>query len=164
MQVLDNFLPEHYHQHLENIFLGPKFKWTYNSGTVFSDKESLTDFQFVHDFYTPISGRVSDQFHLIDPLIDLMNVKCLIRVKANLNTYTENIVERDYHTDFDIGGLTAIYYINTNDGYTQFDSGEKIDSVSNRLLIFNSSKLHRGTTTSNSKSRVVINFNYFSNG
>jgi hypothetical protein len=56
---------------------------------------------------------------------------------------------------------TAIFYLNTNDGYTIFEKdGEKIDSLENRMLIFDSSERHSGTNCTDQKYRAVINFNF----
>ena len=48
-----------------------------------------------------------------------------------------------------------------NDGYTRFEDGTKIESVANRVAVFESNLKHCGTTCTNTKSRVVINLNYF---
>ena len=34
--------------------------------------------------------------------------------------------------------ITGIYYINTNDGYTAFKDGDKVKSVANRIVLFQS--------------------------
>ena len=69
------------------------------------------------------------------------------------------------HIDFgDVTGYkTAIYYVNSNDGYTKFETGEIVESVGNRLVIFDGRIKHCGSTHTNQKYRIVINFNYFSN-
>ena len=70
---------------------------------------------------------------------------------------------KDLYPHFDIPNrLTAIYYVNTNNGWTEFENGDKVPSVENRIVIFDSSQLHTGTRTTNASSRVVINFNYVS--
>ena len=94
-------------------------------------------------------------------------VKVVLRVKANLRTRTTEIQPSSYHQDYaDVFGDTkipyysAIYYVNSNDGYTEFKTGEKIESVANRLLLFSGDQDHRGTSCTNAKQRIVINFNY----
>ena len=83
MNVIDNFLPDHIHKRIESNLLGPHFPWNFNTGTVYGSDCGLEDFQFVHDFYAPISGPVSNYYNLIDSIIDLLGVKYLVRVKAN---------------------------------------------------------------------------------
>ena len=69
--------------------------------------------------------------------------------------------EHGMHQDrpFDHKGM--LIYMNTCDGYTRFESGEKIDSVANRIVFFNPFIKHTSTNTTNASRRVTINFNYF---
>ena len=55
---------------------------------------------------------------------------------------------------------TGIYYVNTNDGYTVFEDGTKIDSVANRICIFPYYLKHSGTTCTNANRRIALNINY----
>ena len=55
---------------------------------------------------------------------------------------------------------TAVYYINSCNGYTYFEDGYKVKSVANRIVIFPRDTQHSGTTSSDSY-RQVINFNYY---
>jgi hypothetical protein len=65
------------------------------------------------------------------------------------------------HTDMAVpGSLTAIYYVNDNNGSTKFEDGDSIDSVANRLVIFPSNLRHSGTRCTDQQRRIVINFNY----
>ena len=52
---------------------------------------------------------------------------------------------------------------NSNKGQNvvKFENGEKIESVENRLVIFDSTIKHTGTTSTDTKFRSVINFNYY---
>ena len=83
-----------------------------------------------------------------------------MRIKANLNVATKKHIKRDLHTDFDVPCITAIAYMNTNNGYTIFEDGTKIESVENRVLIFDSQLRHAGIPCTDEKRRVVINFNF----
>ena len=56
---------------------------------------------------------------------------------------------------------TAIFYVNSNNGYTEFETGECIHSLANRMVLFPSNIKHRGVTQTNAKERFVINFNWF---
>ena len=56
---------------------------------------------------------------------------------------------------------TAIFYLNTCNGYTKFrKSGKKIKTVANRMVIFDSNLEHAAFSQTDEKVRVVINFNY----
>ena len=51
--------------------------------------------------------------------------------------------------------------MNTNNGYTIFEDGAKVESVANRMITFPANVKHKGTSCSDEKTRVNINFNYF---
>ena len=55
---------------------------------------------------------------------------------------------------------TAIFYVNTNNGWTEFKKGGKVKSVANRIVIFDSQLYHQGYTCTDQKRRVVMNFNW----
>ena len=42
-------------------------------------------------------------------------------------------------------------------------TGEKVYSKENRIVIFNNNERHSGTSTSDTKRRVVMNINFFDN-
>ena len=91
-----------------------------------------------------------------------------MRIKANLLVKTPNIIVHEFHVDLnDLSEekskqvTTSIFYVNTNNGYTEFEDGAKVESVANRLVTFSSNMKHRGTSCTDEKTRIVINFNYF---
>ena len=81
------------------------------------------------------------------------------RIKANMGPRTHEIRRNKFHIDFP-NIITAVYYINTNNGWTEFKNGDKVESVANRIIIFDSDTIHTGTTCTDEKVRVLINFNY----
>ena len=124
-------------------------------------------------------GNPDDTFiartHLYQPLmshlVQYLNPLSLIRVKINVTFNSHKVVELGYHQDrvsetgdFD-HMMNACFYVNTCDGYTRFldkdgKPGDKVESISNRLVYFPNSVRHAGTTTSNVKARYVVNINY----
>ena len=70
-------------------------------------------------------------------------------------------IRSGFHVDFHYEhSRTAIFYVNTNDGYTEFEDGTKIESKENRIVIFPTLIKHSGVTCTDQQNRVVINFNY----
>ena len=55
---------------------------------------------------------------------------------------------------------TGIFYVNTSNGKTIFDTGEEVISEENKYAEVDSKKLHAGTTCTDKQRRLVINFNY----
>lgn len=160
IQIVDNFLPVEQFKPIQSLLLGPEIAWFYNPYVVHENENGTDSFQFTHTFFRPNIGPTSGHYDILQSCIEKLNVQVLIRCKANLNPVTSEPITRTFHTDYDIVGKTAIYYINTNNGFTIFEDGTKIESVENRMLIFNTHYKHTGITTTDTKARVLINFNY----
>jgi hypothetical protein len=163
-QIIDNFLDPYEFDSVRNLMESNEFPW-YFSDTVVKDVEenNINMYQFTHAFYK-FSVPVSSYFDGLSPILNKLNYKALIRIKANLNPATKEIFEHGYHTDFkntDSNQKTAVFYVNTNNGSTIFEDGTKIESVANRFIVFDTDLLHTGTTCTDQKRRIVINFNYF---
>ena len=168
--IIDNFIEQRSFQVLKYTMLGETFCWSYSDAIEHAD--DVDRFQFTHSFYRENIGPNSEQYGLLgghfgflNTVIQKMRVKEIFRIKANLLTRTSKIVPNTFHTD--VGGnmgvipyTTAIFYINTNNGYTEFEDGTKIESVENRWIAFPEDTPHRGTSCTDEKVRVVINFNY----
>jgi len=164
IEVIDNFLTEKEFSYIQETMLGPYFPWYYNNFIVSEEDESL-NFQLIHNFYklNPNYGyqEICDLLELVQPILSKLNMFLLIRSKANLTTITDKHITSGYHCDFDYDCTTAIFYINSNNGYTIFkDTKEKVKSVPNRLLKFDTRMKHSGVSSTDEKRRVVINFNY----
>ena len=159
IEIIDNFLSDFDFRIIENQFLGPKIMWQFNPTTEYEFHSEKQPFQFVHGLYNNFSPQ-SEYFHYIKPFTKKLNVNAFFRVKVNLTTRLERIIEGDFHVDQFFDHKVAIFYLNTCDGYTLFENGEKVNSVENRIVLFNGSLKHKGTNCTDKQRRVVINFNY----
>ena len=92
-------------------------------------------------------------------ILKKLSVKEIIRIKANLTLKQKEHVPSDMHVDFK-DCKTVIFYLNTNNGYTLFDKGDKIPSKENRVVEFDSNLKHCAVDHTDTKYRIVINFNY----
>ena len=124
------------------------------------------NFQFCHSFYNhdyPQSPHIKYVENLMNKIIDTNGARSFVRIKANLNPRTPKIIRHGFHVDIPRNDnvTTSIYYVNSNNGYTEFEDGTKIESVENRLVSFPAKMRHSGTTCTDKQARVVINFNYF---
>ena len=159
VQVQDDFLSkEEFEPIYDLIFTDkkPYFPWFYNDHVVYP-KDG--DYQFVHTFYRN-HNVASRFFSLVRPVLKMIQPVSVLRIKANLKIRTDKIIEYQLHNDVRFRCTTAILYVNSNDGYTVFEDGSKIESVANRLVSFPSTTKHAGTTCTDENLRVVINFNY----
>ena len=165
MKIEDNFLDQEKFDELQILMMGKDFAWYYNDTIDY--KRQKDKFQFTHMFYDEAAPR-SSFINQINSIFEIIDPISLIRIKANLLTRTSNIVENAFHTDKSILPeeklkhlTTSIFYMNTNNGYTEFESGERVESVANRMIVFPANLKHRGTSCTDEKIRIVINFNYF---
>lgn len=160
--LIDNCLSHNHLKLLQSTMLGDEFPWFYRPYKVSPETaKTNNDYQFNHNFYNHHSFK-SQHIGLLEPLFEILNPSALVRIKANLTTATTDIVQYDYHVDYEnFDGKTAIFYVNSNNGMTVFDDGSKIESVENRLIIFDSRIPHTGTSCTDQKVRCVINFNYY---
>ena len=160
-EVIDNFLePENFKKLTDNILRFPLgvIPWYVTqdvAGTNNFDQWGLT-----HGFYHKHQICSSSFKHLSD-VIDKLQIKSLIRIKGNLYPKTDKLIEHDFHIDYEYPHKSGLYSLNTNNGFTIMEDGERIESVANRMLIFDASKPHKGTTCTDENFRANINFNYF---
>jgi hypothetical protein len=175
-KIVDDFLPVDEFEKLKQIMMySEKFPWYFNSYVVSKDgqRESKYDFQFVHTLYS--EHRITSGYFepVVIPFIQIIRPLALMRVKSNLTTISDKIVIQGFHTDVVDsttgkivtvpGHKTAVYYVNTNNGKTVFKDGTEVDSIENRLVVFDGGIEHSGTTCTDAKARYVINFNFIDN-
>jgi hypothetical protein len=156
-KVIDNFLSKNDFSNIKELF-EKKLPWYFNDFVTY--KSEKKDFYFTHIFYNNNTLN-SDFMEIVRPIINLINIKALIRIKANLYPRTHTIYEHDSHSDYDFKHNGLLYYINTNNGFTKLSNGTKIESIENRALFFDSSLFHNSSTCTDEKCRININFNYF---
>ena len=157
IEIIDDFLPEEEFKTIQSFMMGGEFRWFYTEGRTTPD-DGL--FLMIHMFFQPEVGSNSEHLPIWNNFMNKLEAKECIRIKANLTFKTPTIEPASFHYDYS-QGKTAVFYINTNDGYTEFENGVRVSSVANRVCIFDSNLNHRGTTHSEGgHQRVVVNLNY----
>ena len=163
MKIYDNFLNDRDFQIIQHFFMGNKIPWYYND-SIAKDDEGLDGYQFVHSFFNvekPFQCSSQKLYTFLDPVWTKLNPKYIVRVKANLRPRTEKHVVSNWHTDTElVQAKTCIFYLNSNNGYTLFKDGTKVESVENRLVLFDSQIQHSGASCTDERKRVVLNINY----
>ena len=118
--------------------------------------------QYVHGFYLNKPGirYRSRELGIILPILDKLKPFALIKAKVNRTTRKDRHIEYGLHVDTRRrGATTAIFYLNSNNGYTLFGNGDKVASVENRLLLFDAAMLHTGASCTDADERLVLNIN-----
>ena len=161
MNITDDFLSPSEFDGIQQFFTGDSIHWFYNN-SIANNKQGLDQYQFVHTFFDISKPSLQNYSNFLTPLFSKLQAKYILRVKANLRPRTTQGVLSDYHTDMSLNQQTAIFYLNTNNGYTKFqdDTLQDVPSVANRLLTFDGSLKHCGASATDSNYRIVLNINY----
>ena len=163
IKVIDNFLDEEEFKQLQSIVLSQGFHWQFDDCIVVPNDGQ---YQLTHVIFNIRYGGVhSEYYSLFDVVQQKLGVKRLDRIKLNLNPKTVFHRKGGYHCDNNLRDTyqhtkTAVLYLNTNNGWTEFKKGGRVKSIANRMVIFDSNLEHTGVTCTDKNRRVVINFNY----
>ncbi|RYZ08543.1 MAG: 2OG-Fe(II) oxygenase [Comamonadaceae bacterium] len=165
MQVLDDFLDAGEHAALLAAVASPAFPWR-RTPILFPAPAGLDEagnVQFVHGFlqHKPGFDFRSDRLPLVRPLLDRLAARAWIKVKLNRTLPRGQHLVYGWHVDTRRpGATTGVYYLNANDGYTAFEDGRRVDSVANRLVLFDARSRHSGASCTDAPQRLVLNLNF----
>ena len=174
MYIIPNFLDEKEFVDIEKFIYGKNSEWTYNpvksrpdTGITPVDR-TYHNQQMVKIHYNPPAVYDMKFLSHFNALNWRFSPLSWLRLKVNMQFPCAEIIQSPFHCDIPKNDIpdgvkvyTAIYYLNTNNGYTIFeDTGEKVQSIKNQLLLFDAKKAHAGTSFTNAKNRIVINMNF----
>ena len=165
-KIIDNFLSEKSYKKIEETLNSSYFPWYLQEKINNFQKDDVLNYYFSHTFFE--NDKInSGSFNLWEELLSKIKFKNLLRIKANLYPRTETIIEHEKHLDYEEkefsiteNVITSLYYINTNDGFTNLNDMIKVSSISNRFLKFNNNILHNSSTCTNQKYRLTVVINY----
>ena len=168
VNVIDDFLSQEDFEEVRDLIIyNDLFPWYFqkevNSMGTDCDKD-FWNWYGTHAFYVDDfaeSKHCATLYSKFIPRFKEMNIfRSLIRIKGNFYPHTETLREHAPHTDYKFSHTGALYSLNTCDGFTKLYDGTKVDSVANRILIFDASTSHNSSTTTTSAGRFNINFNF----
>lgn len=160
-EIFDNFLNKNYFETLKEKIFNSNFPWFFENGYVKDNEENEEKvFFYSHSVFNYHSIQ-SQIYNDLLPMIELLDIKSLIRIRINSTPNLNINYQPDFHCDQSFEHKGAIFYLNNTNGYTILENNEKIDCIENRLLKFDSSKNHTFKLPTNQKRRIIINFNYF---
>jgi len=166
VSIQENFLPQEMFTMLRDTAFNIECPWYFNPEVTTTDEEDTPGF-FFHMIYNAHAARSPFYDQLFCPIFNMMEIAVLLKVQMNLNPRFQEPFVSPFHIDLRsmtevlaVNSTTSILYINTNNGYTELDTGEKIESIANRLVSFPSSTRHRAVTQTDEQTRIVVNFNY----
>jgi hypothetical protein len=158
--VVDDFLRKEEFDTLYTLIAGNGyFPWFSGvNGVAYPGDPS--DKYFTHTFYVDYRPN-SSNFEVIKPILNMLNIKALIRAKANWYTKNSKLIEHGKHADFPFDHNAFILYLNTNNRFTRMSDGTVVNSIANRALFFNGNELHNSTNCTDELFRINIAINYF---
>ena len=159
IKIIDNLLSKKELELIKTIMMRNQNMPWYYSDFIATTRLDDPMYYFTHFFF--LKYEKSDWFYIIEPILNKIDHKVLIMSKANMYPSTPVITHHDPHVDLSYEHKGAIFYVNTNNGVTVLEDGTEIESIENRLLLFDPSKKHNSTSCTDAKVRVNINFNYF---
>ena len=156
MNIYKNFISRKDSNKIYDVFLNNNFPWYYHKNSTKNDSNF-----FSHGFI--VEEQINSGFiFLIEPILKKLKCKKIYNIRANL--CLKRPMKSNWHIDFDKLKLTpksktAIYYVNTNNGYTIFKN-KKIRSEANKMIVFNGDTMHKVKYQTDKDARIVINFRY----
>jgi hypothetical protein len=162
IEIVDNFLDQNVFETIKSsIYNNIDFPFYIQKGI--SGMVGLTEnnYYLIHLLYWKNKPN-SVHYDLILPILEKISPFAINRIKVNFYPVTPTIEKHPFHFDSHYSHKGCIFYLNTNNGKTIFETGEEIDSIENRMLFFDPTKKHASTTcTDDCIGRFNINFNYW---
>ena len=175
IKIIDNFLDKELNKQLYNLLIDDKFNWHIakemvkgddNSNWFFyhtgiEDQKICTKSNIFNSVFHPVLSAIEKHRHF--PYDYLKNNDRFPRAwRAKINCYTKNkdFKFSNWHTDNIKNHLVAIYYINSNNGFTELKDKGKIESKANRLVLFSGDIEHRAVGHTDTNVRLNMNINY----
>lgn len=169
-KVVDNFMPDEKFQKLRKVMFDDKFPWflTFGFTSGFWPSEGTYGWYKFHHIMYDCGLPVSPVFQDMEGLVTALDPSVIVTIRAFMTTYTGEQIEQGFHTDYQLRDpelskclKNAVFYLDTNNGGTKFEEGGFVESVENRVVIFNGDVRHAGVSSTNSSVRRVISISYF---
>ena len=161
MKIIHNCLSPNDLKPLQDTLTSKDFPWFYREAEV--QKEIDSEY-FTHTFYYAPDNLQSQWYELIVPILNQIKGTHLIWARANLLINKTNSIRSALHRDINSSkSTTAIFYVNSNNGFTLLKTKEgevKSSSEENKLIIFDSQTLHQSVRQTDTNQRITLNFNF----
>jgi hypothetical protein len=158
IEVFDNYTDQQWFDQLVEHTNQPNF-WMYCPIT---DYEGDGTCKFWHPIF--IRFRVFSELHkFMKPFYEHINCGALIKNKIDFTLKTKTPKQNIMHVDIpsiDVPYKTGILYLTTNNGYTLFEDGTKVESVANRFVMFDGNIEHCGVSQTDVNERICMNINW----
>lgn len=159
-----NFLPLTEYVNIQRITMDGTFPYFFR-GTVAYDNSHEEKFIMGHRLYDwNEGGNLTESKYIegiLQPLLNVLQPKTLYRAQVNMNCRNDIRQFAHWHVDQpNMQHSTALYYVNTNNGWTEFENGTKVPCIGNSIGIWSENIRHRGAYQTDTAVRICININY----
>ncbi len=170
IEIIDNFLNKDDFEDLKKFLMSPRSQWRFVDFIAHKDERGQgRDGYFVHSFTDRDPNTFLERFEvspdyqkvvkLLDCIKNKLNFREILRVRSSLYPRREKQIPDPFHVDYNFNHKVCIFYINTNNGFTLFENGEKVNSKANRLMIFDGLEKHCSVVQTDTTARYIININ-----
>ena len=152
-----NFLKYPTFKELQNIVTARDFPWYYIQSN--GEPEQYNNLLYYdHEFSKDVTPKLKRILGTV-----CLQLGAIAVLRININSTPRNAPEQTWHVDWELTtpSKTCVLYLNDNDGYTEFETGEKVMSQTNTAVIFDTNLRHRGVPATNVQRRMVLNISYF---
>jgi hypothetical protein len=162
-RIIDNFLDKDFYKQVSEDIKSKEIPWYLRDTIGVAGKTYFTfcyynNNQPDHSLYNK---------HIL-PIIDKLNILSLVQIRSNLTFKNLDVIESDYHTDYDSTKLTTGIFFLTKcnaKNYLKINNKEvAIDNIENRMLLFPTNTMHKVKYQTDVYKRYIINFNFLTNG
>lgn len=177
IEVIDNFLSKSYADYLEEVISSSNQQWYFQNNLTDEYQDfDLLDYGFNCWVWRYNQGLVDHwESYVILPLLfkikDTVGADEILRCRLDLTLSLGVKKQHKPHIDFsNLQNITAIYYVNDSDGDTViynekedrgvFTVSKSVTPRKNRLVFFEGSYYHCGSSPIKHQNRILINSNF----
>lgn len=166
--VYDNFLnPEEFGALKRYLGPGGEFPWKL-SPRINNADQSNDDMYFATMIYHSYhDGWCKDiNRELFQIISSKLHIESIFRIKSNLYfpSRSGKVEHHALHRDALFKHQGALFFLTTCDAPTTMADGTQIESIENRIMLFDPTYEHSSSSPTNAPFRTTINFNYFGAG
>ena len=167
-EIIDNFLDNETFYWFKKQIESIDFYWCFTD--YINDYNIKDTFAFADIKVQSFEFVKNPNFNYVDFIMkelkkrNLSNTFEVTRAKANLFFKNNTQIKYGYHYDINDSNReyeTIIYYVNNNNGGTEFEDGTFIKQKENRALIIYGKQLHQSVGQTDELRRINININYY---
>ena len=155
-EAIPNFLDK---KMFDKIILEVKnMPWFYSPHTGLP--KDFSNYYFFHLLYE--KGKMESQHYfnsILMPILGRLDFNYLYRAKLNLYTKQPKHIKTMFHVDSDMPHTVYLFSFSTNNGYTEFENGDRAPSIENNLITFPGYLKHRSINQTDTNIRFNLNLN-----